>query len=137
MIRSRSLPVQSVFNFQMPEGDQHLLKAWVQLLMIGPSMAESGQSPGSCVCIWREDGCSIAMDPHSFFNAQVWDLRSQNLSIKDIADQANLDPKVILQRFSFDGFNQYTVTESELEEAGLEWGDAQEFGIEVVSGTDA
>ena len=77
------------------------------------------------------------MDPHSFFNAQVWDLRSQNLSIKDIADQANLDAKVVLQRLSFDGFNQYAVIESELEEAGLEWGDAQEFGIELVSGTDA
>ena len=129
--------MQSVFNFVMPEGDQHRSKVRVQLLMIEPSMAEIWAKPGILCMIWREDGCSIPMDPHSFFNAQVWDLRSQNLSIKDIADQANLDPRVVLQRLSFDGFNQYTVTESELEETGLEWGDAQEFGIEVVRGTVA
>jgi len=72
------------------------------------------------------------MDSHSFFNSQVWDLRSQNLSIKEIADEANLDPSDVIQRLSFDGFNQYTVSESELQEAGLDESHAQEFGIEVV-----
>lgn len=73
----------------------------------------------------------LAMNSHSFFNAQVWDLRSQGLSIQEIADQANLDPEVVVQRLGFDGFNKHTVTEAELEEAGLDWSVAQKHGLEV------
>lgn len=71
------------------------------------------------------------MNSHAFFNAQVWDLRSDGLSIREIADQANLDPEVVLQRLSFDAFNKYTVTEHELQEAGLDWSDANRYDIEV------
>ncbi len=72
------------------------------------------------------------MDAHSFYNVQVWDLRSRNFSIQEIADEANLDPIDVVQRLSFDGFNQYTVTASELQEAGLDGPDAEQFGIDVV-----
>lgn len=46
------------------------------------------------------------MNSHAFFNAQAWDLRSEGLSIREIADQVNLDPEVVLQRLSFDAFNK-------------------------------
>ena len=149
--------MQSLFNL-LRDREQRLLSGWslvfAWLARVNPLDEEdacpeqrqrltclgwrnAGRSPGFCVYLGHGDSWSISMNAHSFFNAQVWDLRSQNLSIKDIAGEANLDPRVVLQRLSFDGFNQYTVTESELEEAGLEWWDAQEFGIEVVSGTDA
>jgi hypothetical protein len=74
---------------------------------------------------------TIQMDPNSFLNLQVWDLRSQGLSISEIAKQSNLDPKVVLQRLGFDAFNKYVVTEAELEEANLDWSDAHRHGIEV------
>lgn len=71
------------------------------------------------------------MNSHSFFNAQVWDLRAQGLSIQEIADQANLDTEVVVQRLGFDGFNKYSVTESELEEAGLDSSVAEKHGLDV------
>lgn len=76
------------------------------------------------------------MDSHSFFNAQVWDLRSQGLTIKEIAEQANLDPETVVQRLGFDAFNSYVVTESELAEAGLDWSVANKHGVEMESGGD-
>ena len=48
----------------------------------------------------------LSMNSHAFFNAQAWDLRSEGLSIREIADQVNLDPEVVLQRLSFDAFNK-------------------------------
>lgn len=71
------------------------------------------------------------MDAHSFFNAQVWELRSEGLSIREIADKASLDPEIVVQRLGFDAFNTYTVTESELEEVGLDWSVANRHGLEV------
>ena len=71
------------------------------------------------------------MNSHSFFNAQVWDLRSEGLSIAEISEKASLDPEVVVQRLSFDAFNKYTVTEAELIEAGLDWSVANRYGIEV------
>lgn len=73
------------------------------------------------------------MNSNAFFNAQVWDLRSQGLSISEIAEQANLDPETVVQRLGFDEFNNFVVTESELEEAGLDWSVANKHGVEVSS----
>lgn len=71
------------------------------------------------------------MDSHAFFNVRVWNLRAQGLTIKEIADESNLDPESVLQRLGFDGLNEYSVTESELEEAGLDLSVAEKYGLEV------
>ena len=73
------------------------------------------------------------MSAHELFNVQVWDLRSQGLSVKEISDQASLEPTDVIQRLSFDGFNQYRISTEELEEVGLEWTDIHEHGIEIFS----
>lgn len=72
-----------------------------------------------------------SMNFHSFLNAQVWDLRSQGLSIKEISEQANLDPRTVVQRLGFDAFNNYVISESELEEVGLDLSVAKKYGVEV------
>jgi orotate phosphoribosyltransferase-like protein len=71
------------------------------------------------------------LDSSQLFNSMVWDLRSEGLSISEISDRANLDAETVVQRLSFDAFNRYTLTESELEAAGLDLSVASRYGIEV------